>query len=496
MTRAADILEAANRVARRGSLLEFVKDCTPGYQAGWMHEEICRELEEFQRKVEAGERPRYMLFCPPRHGKSQISSRAYPAWALSRDPSLEIMVVSYSADLANSFSYDCRTILKQDWYCETFPNTRLEGDRKGISRWKTTAGGGFLPLGVGGSLTGSGASILVIDDVVKNEAEARSAKKMDEVYRRYQSSMYSRLAPGGGCLILMTRWSDQDLAGRLLAAEADGHGDKWRVVKYPAIATHDEKFRKQGEALHPERFPLEVLEEIRQVSGPDEWSSLYQQDPVPVGGEYVREDWVRRFDLDEVLQSDIVWDAVIHSWDTSFKDTVRSDRTACAVFGLRQGNYYLLHAWAGKMDFNGVCDKIVEIHEDWGIDRIPARRCDIVVEARANGMGIIRYLSEVVGLTNIRGFDPQKAGGGKEARANIASGYWRGGRVYMPFESHGRSWVRETFMEYARFPSGAYDDAVDAMTQAIIYGRRMGNDAKKRAFAAGKPIKRQWATRF
>ena len=158
---------------------------------------------------------------------------------------------------------------------------------------------------------------------------------------------------------------------------------------------------------------------------------------------------------------------------------------------------YLLHAWAGKLDFNGVCDKAVELADDWSIDRLNARRVDVVIESRANGMGIIRYLSQVVGLTNVRPFDPQKNGGGKEARANIASGYFKAGRVYMPHQSRTRPWVRETLNELVRFPSGRWDDAVDSCTQAIAYFRNMGNKSgRTKNFSAGAPVRRGWAQSY
>lgn len=498
MTTARDILEAANRLARRESFLEFVIDANPGYKAGWVHREICARLEVFLEDLLAGKRPRLMLFMPPRHGKSLLSSRALPAFALTKNPSLEIMVVSYSADLANSFSYDCRDIVKRQWYQDTFPDVRLASDRKGILRWQTTGGGGYNPIGVHGSITGHGADLVIVDDVVKGGAEAQSQRELEKTYDRYKSSIYNRLSPGGGVLCLMTRWSDFDLPGRLLSAEEEGHGDKWEVIKYPAIATHDEPHRKRGEALHPERFPLEALHQIERVSGPDEWASLYQQDPVPPGGEYVREEWIRRFEPDDLLgDRSWVWDHVVISWDTAFKDTVRSDRCAAQVWASRGGDMYLLHAWAGKLDFNGVCDKAVSLADEWSIDRLNARRVDVVIESRANGMGIIRYLSQVVGLTNVRPFDPQKNGGGKEARANIASGYFKAGRVYMPHQSRTRPWVRETINELVRFPSGRWDDAVDSCTQAIAYFRNMGHKSgRTKNFSTGAPVRRDWAQSY
>lgn len=495
MTAAIDILAEANRVARRESLLEFVKDVNPDYDAGWVHEEICAELEEFARGVQAGECPRLAIFLPPRHGKSELATRCFPGWYLGHNPGDEVMVVSYSSDLANSFSYDCRDIVKRDWYRETFPDAVLETDRKGITRWRMTDGGGYNPIGIGGSITGSGADILILDDLYKSEQQANSAQHRDMVHDRYRSSIYNRLSPKGGIVMLFTRWHDDDIAGRLLAAAEAGEGDQWRVVEYPAIAVRDEPNRKRGEALHPSRYPLERLEQIRANCTPSEWESLYQQNPVPEGGEFVRRDWCRWYEPLTILHDrNWIWDSVCISWDTAFKDSVRSDRCAAQVWGRRGQDLFLLYAWTGKLDFGGVCDEAERLAHEWSHERLNTRRVDVVIESRANGMGIIRYLQTHAGLTNVRGFDPQRYGG-KEERANIASGFFRAGRIHLPHEDRSRPWVTDTLREWARFPSGKYDDAVDAMSQAVRYlFQGGGSTGRKGSVAIGKPVRRGWAS--
>jgi len=477
VTSALDILAEANRVARRESLLEFVRDATPGYVAGWFHRLICAELQEFSRAVAAGERPRLMIFMPPRHGKSQIASRCFPAWHLGQAGNAgdEVMLVSYSADLANSFSYECRDIVRRDWYRETFPEMRLSEDRASVVRWRTTSGGGLNPVGVSGSIVGSGADVLCIDDVLKSEQQAMSPAHRQMIWDRYRSSIYNRLSPKGGILLLMTRWHDEDLPGRLLAESRTG-GDKWKVLKFPAIATEDEAHRKRGEALHPERFPIEVLEQIRQVTGPHEWASLYQQDPAPEGGEYVRRDWIQRFDLAAVMQDMThVWDAVCISWDTAFKSTVRSDRCAVCVFGRKGPHLYLLHAWAGKLDFGALCDKAAALAREWSVEHVKSRRIDVVIESRANGMGVIRYLQTHAGVHNVRGFDPMIYGS-KIQRANISAGWFQGRRIFVPDDDRRYPWVEATIAAWLRFPASG-EDEVDAMSQAVIWLGKHGREA-------------------
>lgn len=455
---------------RRRSLLKFVEATVPAYEPGWIHREICGRLERFVQQIHAGERPRLLLTVPPRHGKSQIASRCLPAWFLGHRPDLEVMLVSYSAELANSFSYDARAIVNTDWYAETFPDATLETDRKGITRWRMEAGGGLNPCGIGGTLTGSGCDLLILDDLFKSEQQARSAQHRQMVHDRYRSSIYTRLSPRSGIVFLTTRWHDDDLAGRLINLSEAGQGDKWEVVSYPAIAIKDEEHRKTGEALHPERFDLDQLRQIEKVSGPGEWAALYQQTPLAVDGEFFRKDWLKYYDP-ESLSPAHIWDHLVISVDSSYKTKVRADRSAIQVWGKHRGDVYLVDAWAGRVDFASLCDQVAAYCRTWSYDTTRARKVETVIEAQANGPALIRYLQTVDGVTGLRPFQPRKLGG-KEVRANIASAWFRGGRVYIPRpDARLRPAILEAVHEWLKFPTGRHDDCVDAMTQAICHMR-------------------------
>ena len=472
MTAKIPSLSAVQGQRCRRSLLAFVERSTPGYQAGWVHHEICRRLEAFTAAIQRGERPRLLLTVPPRHGKSQVASRSYPAWYLGHHPDQEVMIVSYSAELANSFSYDARDIVLRDWYQQAFPAMRLEHDRKGITRWRTSRGGGLNPCGIGSSLTGSGCSLLILDDLFKSEQQAHSAAHRQMVHDRYRSSIYTRLAPFSGVIFLSTRWHDDDLAGRLIQASDDGTGDKWEVVSYPAIAIKDEEHRRKGEALHPDRFPVEALRQIEKVSGPSEWASLYQQDPLPEGGEFLQRAWIKWYEPMDIKSRDWTWDHVVISVDSSYKTKVTNDRTATQIWGKKGGDLYLIDAWAGRLDFGGLCDHVAALCGQWSIDTMNAKRVEVVIESRANGPALIRYLQAVEGITNLRPFDPQRLGG-KEVRANIASAWFRSGRVYLPTEDMRlRPQITEALGEWLRFPTGKHDDCVDAMSMAVCHLRR------------------------
>lgn len=256
--------------AARQSLSNFVLETTPGYQMGWVHREICDELDGFLQDIADKKSPRLIICMPPRSGKSEIVSRSFPAYAFGLHPDMQIIATSYSADLTQRFSRDVQRKIDDPKYAEIFPETSLNS--KNV---KTTSFGSFIrtaelfeivghrgayrAAGVGGGITGMGADILCIDDPVKDRRDANSATIREALWDWYTSTAYTRLSPGGGVIVMCTRWHMDDLVGRLLDRAASGEGEQWRVINYPAIAEHDEPHRKAGEALHPERYDLNAL---------------------------------------------------------------------------------------------------------------------------------------------------------------------------------------------------------------------------------------------
>jgi len=284
--------ELAERELARKSLLKFIKRFNPTYLAGWIHVDICNRLEQFLKDIENGLSPRLMLFVPPRHGKSLISSQNFPAWALGQHPDWEIIAASYGSSLPLKFSRHVRGLLRDPMYQGIFPDIKLDKDNEAAEGWMTTAGGGYLPAGVAGGITGKGAHILVIDDPIKDAEEADSETQREKVWDWYGSTAYSRLAPNSGVLIIQTRWHDDDLSGRLIAQmqervrsieeidrelheqleaergelsveeyvyKEDAIQDKvvslqeeidqWVIVNYPAIAEADEWKTEDGETV-------------------------------------------------------------------------------------------------------------------------------------------------------------------------------------------------------------------------------------------------------
>lgn len=272
--------ELKTRQARK-SLLSFTEYTNPAYQGANHHRLIAGKLEA----VERGEIDRLMIFMPPRHGKSELASKRFPAWCLGRQPRRQIIAASYNSDLANDFGRNVRNIVAEPEFSQVFPNVGLAPDSQAANRMNTNHGGTYVAAGVGTAVTGRGADIALIDDPFKDREEADSERRRDVVWDWYRSTLFTRLMPGGAIVLIQTRWHEDDLAGRLLEAE----GDQWEVLDLPAI-------NKAGEALWPEWYDIDALERIKATIGPREWSALYQQQPQPDEGTYFQRDWFKEWD--------------------------------------------------------------------------------------------------------------------------------------------------------------------------------------------------------
>ena len=264
----------------RRSLGAFTSYTNPDYQEA-RHQRL---LDEHLEAVELGLIDRLMVFMPPRHGKSEKSSKRFPAWFLGRNPKRQIIASSYNSDLATDFGRDVRNIMASQDFADVFPAVSLRQDSRAADRMNTSAGGAYFAAGVGTATTGRGADLGLIDDPFKDRQDADSQLQRDRVWDWYRSTFYTRLMPGGAIVLVQTRWHEDDLAGRLLAHEAD----QWTVLDLPAI-------NAAGEALWPEWYDVTALERIRNSIGPREWSALYQQQPQPDEGTFFQRAWLKEW---------------------------------------------------------------------------------------------------------------------------------------------------------------------------------------------------------
>lgn len=324
-------LESLQRIARaraaRNSLLGFTEYTNPLYQRAQHHAQIAAKLEA----VERGEIDRLMIFMPPRHGKSELASKRFPAWCLGRKPTRQIIAASYNSDLANDFGRNVRNIVAEPEFGQVFPSVSLAPDSQAANRMNTNHGGAYVAAGVGTAVTGRGAHIALIDDPFKDREEADSERRREVVWDWYRSTLYTRLMPGGAIVLIQTRWHEDDLAGRLLEQERD----QWEVLELPAI-------NKAGEALWPEWYDEANLLRIKNTIGPREWSALYQQQPQPDEGTFFKREW---FDGGHSVPASLRY---YGSSDYAVTDG-GGDFTVHRIWGIcSKGDVYRVAGWRGQ----------------------------------------------------------------------------------------------------------------------------------------------------
>jgi predicted phage terminase large subunit-like protein len=436
----------------------------PQFELASHHRKTIEKLEAVAR----GEIKRLMIFEPPRHGKSLTATQFFPAWYFGRNPTKSIISSTYGQDLSDDFGRKVRNICASEIQRAIFPGFTISEDASAIRRFTTSVGGSYYAVGRGGPITGRGADLLLIDDPLKDAEEARSEVVRKTLHEWFSSVAYTRLQPDGAIVLVQTRWHEDDLAGRLLT-----QGEHWEVINMPAIAEEDNSFRKAGEALWPERFPLPVLEAIRLQIGGSAWASLYQQRPSAAQGAIFRRDWWRTY-----RELPAVFKRKVQSWDTAFKTGAENDYSVCTTWGVTDNGYYLLARWRERVEFPELKRVVALQADEW----LPNA---ILVEDKASGQSLIQELKLATRFPILA----IKVDSDKVTRAEAVTPLIEAGRVYLP---ESAPWLADFIDETAAFPNAAHDDQVDSTTQALNYFRQQGIPAvvsfwKKQQETAGQP---------
>jgi predicted phage terminase large subunit-like protein len=424
---------------------------------------ICAKLEAVRRS----EIRRLIINVPPRSLKSIIASVAFPAFVLGHDPATKLIACSYGQELADDLARDCRQVMQQPWYRRLFRHTVLAPNRLAVHAFETTAGGARIATSVGGVLTGFGADIIVIDDPIKPD-QALSDAERNSANQWFSHTLVSRLndKSTGAIVVVMQRLHEDDFVGHIMGL------DDWEVVAFPAIAQIDERhvvetqhgsyvhFRAQGEALHPAREPLAVLEQIRRNIGGAYFAAQYLQSPTPPGGGMIKEAWFPRFDPDAALS----YERIVQSWDTANKVNELTDFSVCTTWGLKGKNCYLLNVLRKRLEYP---DLKRAVREQARLYANPT----ILIEDRASGVQLIQELRQE-GLVGIAGVSPKSD---KILRMRDQTATMEAGFVHLPERAH---WLADLIHELMMFPRGRHDDQVDSVSQALCWiGEQTRGDA-------------------
>jgi len=408
---------------------------------------VAAKLEALER----GDLKRLILCMPPRHGKSRLTTIMFPAWFLGRQPDREIISASYGQELADDFGRQVRNLIASPRHQSIFPECRLSEDSAAAHRFATSRGGTYFAVGRGAATTGRGAHLLLIDDPLKDREEANSATVRRSLQEWYAQVAYTRLMPGGVVVIIGNRWHEDDLIGWLLREHA---AEGWEVVSFPAIAEKDEVFRREGDALWRERYPVEDLERIKLQIGGAAWASLYQQRPAAAEGAIFKRAWWQSFRVPVMGVR-----RVVQSWDTAFKTGTENDFSACTTWAVTRDGYYLLDAWRGRVEFPELKRKVAELFLKR--ERYPHA---ILIEDRASGQSLIQELKQDSALPIL----PVRVDSDKIARAQAVTPLIEAGKVFLP---EGAPWREGYIDELSAFPFAPHDDYVDSTVQALNYLR-------------------------
>ena len=448
------------RIDAQRSLEKAIAILSPDTKPARHHRLLLDKLEA----VERGEITRLMVMMPPGAAKSTYASILFPPWFLGRNPKKSIIGASHAGELAERFGRRVRNLVGSSEFKRIF-GYGLSGDNAAAGRWETERGGEYYAVGVDASVTGRRADLGIIDDPVKGRAEADSASIRQRVWEWYKADFWPRIKPGGRIVLILTRWHEDDLAGRLLADAAVG-GEQWKVLSLPAEAgLNDPLGRAPGELLWPEWFMPEMFAEAkRDVRN---WSALYQQEPTPDTGDYFKSEWIRWYEVAPDIRTLRTYGASDYAVTSQ-----GGDYTVHGVIGVDPSdNIYLLDWWRAQTDAEAWIEAFLDMMERW----------QPLMWAEEQGQ-ILRSLGPFIAKRQmerrIYGYRRSfTSTADKQMRAQAIRARLAMGMVYFPKNA---PWVTDLVSEMLRFDAGKNDDQVDVLS---LFGRMLatlvhGDDIK------------------
>ena len=434
----------------QNNFMDFVKHVWPDFIEGKHHKQIADKFDRLAK----GEIKRLIINMPPRHTKSEFGSYLLPAWMVGRNPKLKIIQSTNTTELSVRFGRKAKSLMDSPEYKQVF-KTRLNPDSQAAGKWETEQGGEYYAAGVGSAITGRGADLLIIDDP-HTEQDALNSQALDRTYEWYTSGPRQRLQPGGSIVVIMTRWNQKDLTGRLLSAQSEAKADKWEVVEFPAIMP-------SGKPVWPEYWKIEDLESVKASIPLTKWNAQYMQDPTSEEGAIIKREWWQDWEKDYIPPLD----HVIQSYDTAFMKKETADYSAITTWGIFRPKedgpqcIMLLDAVKDRFEFPELRRVALEQYKYWEPETV-------IVEAKATGLPLTYELRNM-GIPVIN-FSPSK-GQDKHTRVNAVAPLFESAMIYAPKK---KEFAQEVIEECAAFPFGDHDDLVDSMTQAIMRFRQGG----------------------
>lgn len=435
------------------NLIDFSIATDAEYQDTWFHEILASIFQQALKDLEQGKDVRIILECPPRHGKSELATKKFPAWALGKHPEWPIIVASYSSDLATEFGQGTRDIMQSPSYQSIF-SARLRPDTTAKGKWMTDQDGGYTAVGVGGSITGKGFKIGIIDDPFKNREEADSEVVRESRWSWYRSTFYTRREGVTAIIVINTRWHTDDLVGRLLKQQEEAeknhelHYDKWQRITFTAIATEDDNHRKKGEALWPAKFPISNLLITENTLGPYEFSALYQANPITSANQEFKETWFKRRSWAEVEALDTRKFATIDPGGKSLEN----DRTGIIRNYVDKENKWNLKAIGVHFDSKELLDYVFKLHDE-GFEKIGIEETVYLKAVKPFYDDECRKRNKFPNIVPIKQPTTQK-----QVRIRGIIPRYASGSI---FHIEGECWDLES--ELKVFPKGAHDDVPDAL---------------------------------